>query len=154
MTVNNVGVLAGFQQKFERCSGEKSEPFGIIAVAVKAAAVEKVLLKMGINEKTPAAVDKAEENRAVDHTAVIGNPEIIKYLLKRVYVVITHAVILGEYDLNVIPPYFEFTAESVYNIAEAAYFGHGRAFRRNHDNIHISCISSDYSDLFTEYDTQ
>jgi hypothetical protein len=97
-------------------------------VAVKHAAVEKVFIKMGVNKETSAAVDETEKHGAVDPPVIIGDPQIIKDLLKPVYMVVAHAVILREYDLNIIAPYFKLTAESEHNIGKTAYFGYRCAF--------------------------
>ena len=95
---------------------------------------------MGVDKETSAAVDKSEKHGAVDPAVIIGDPQIIKDLHQPVYMVIAHAVILREYDLNIITPDFKFTAESEYNIGKTAYFGYRCAFRCYHNDVHM-CLS-------------
>jgi len=95
MAMNDVGMFACLQHEFKGCPAEKGEPFGIIVVTIENAAVEKISVGMCIYKEAFTAVDKTEEDRAVDPMVIEGNPQIIVCFLKTINMVIPHTVIFG-----------------------------------------------------------
>jgi nucleotide-binding universal stress UspA family protein len=74
----------------------------------------------------------------VDPLIVKGNVEVAVGLLEPVDLVITHAVVFRQDDLDVVAAQFELVAEPEYHIAESAHFCYRGAFGRYHDDEHFS----------------
>jgi hypothetical protein len=100
-------------------------------------AVKKIIMRMGFDKETPSPMYEAEEDRAVYPLIMKRDPEVMKCLLKPVNMVISHAVILGEYDLDGIPPDLKLTAESEDHISKTTNFGHRSTLCCNHDDKHV-----------------
>ena len=141
MAMDDIRVLVGLEHELKCGPAEKNKPLGVVFMPVKNAPVKKVLLGMGLYEKTFSAVDKPEEDRAVDRVVIKGDPEVIVNLSKAVDVVITHAIVFRQDDLNIIAPYFQFMRKPVYDIGEPSHLGNRRAFRRNHHDEHLFLLS-------------
>ncbi len=128
MAVNNVRMLIGFKHELECCPAEKGKAFRIIIITIKDSAVKKVMFRMSIYEKTFTPMDKPEKYGTVNPLVIIWNPQVIVNFLKRVNLVIPHAVVFRKDDLNVVAPDLKFTAESVYHICKSADLGNRCTF--------------------------
>jgi hypothetical protein len=141
MAMYNVRMLVGLEHELKGGLAEKDKPFRVVLLPVKNTPVEKVLIGVGLDEKTFSPVDKPEEDRAVDRTAIEGYPEVVVHPGEAVDVVITHAIVFRQDDLNIIAPYFQFVRKPVYDIGEPSHLGDRRAFRRNHHDEHLFLLS-------------
>jgi hypothetical protein len=126
-----------FEHKLKGCPAEKSKPLRIIFMPVKNASVKEVPVRMGFNKKTFSSVHETEKDRAVHTSLIKRDPEVVIDHLKSVYLVIPHAVVFRQDDLDIVSPYLEFVAQTVNNVCEAPYFGSRGALRRDHNNIHL-----------------
>jgi hypothetical protein len=147
MAVNNIRMLIGIKHKFKGCSAEKGKPLRIIIMTIVNTTVEKVSFRMGFDEETLSGMNKPKKDRTVNLLIVKWNPEIVKYFLKPINMVITHAVVFGQYNFNIISRDLDFSAEPVYYISKATHFRHWCTLRRNHDNKHVFTIPSSFPPL-------
>jgi hypothetical protein len=85
----------------------------IVNGAIIIPAIEKILLRMGINKKAQPTVYPTAEDRTVNHTPIPGHPEIAIGLVQPPNVVVAHAVVLGQDDLNTIAAQFQLTTQAI-----------------------------------------
>src|SRR5208283_690853 len=121
----------------KRRPAEKSKPLGIIVVAVKNISVEKVPVRMRLNKKTFSSMDKTEKNRAMHPVVIKRDPKVPIDHLQSVDMVIPHAVVFRQDDLDKVSPNFEFVAEPVNNVRESSHLCNRGTFRRDHYYIHF-----------------
>jgi hypothetical protein len=67
---------------------------------VQLPAIEEFILGVRVDEEATPAVNEAEPHRAVDESAVPGDPQVVVSHGERVDLVVAHAVVLGEDDVN------------------------------------------------------
>ncbi len=76
---------------------------------------------MGVYEEAFSAVDKTEEHGTIHLVIIKGDPEIVIDFPETVDVVVAHAVVLGEDDLDRVSPYLDLMGQSVYHIRKSAH---------------------------------
>ncbi len=140
VTVDDIRVPARLQHEFESRPAEKGEPLRVVPVTIVYAPVEEVVVRMRVDEKALSAMDKAEENGAVDPLVVERDMEIAVHLLEPVDLVVTHAVVFRQNDLHGVSSQLELMAQPVDDIAEAANLGSRGAFRCDHDDVHYQVL--------------
>jgi hypothetical protein len=138
VAVNDVGMLAGLKHEFKGRPAEKYKPLRVIIVTVEPPPVKKMSVRMGLDKKTFAAVDKSEEDGTMHVMLIKRHPEVIIYLLKPVNMVIPHAVVFGKYDFDIMPSYLHLTAEPVDHIRKTSNFGYRCTFGCYLDYKHSS----------------
>ena len=136
VAMDNVRPPVVLEQEFQRRLAEKGEAADIILEAVEMTAIEEVVRGMRLNEKALAALDKAKPDRAVDSAVIPRHPQILHADLQAPNLVITHAVILGQDDMDFIATDFQFPAEAINHVRQPADFRHRGAFGSNLHNVH------------------
>ncbi len=105
-------------------------------MTIKDATIEKVVVRVRIDEKTFQPFHEPEVNVAMNPLVVVWDPEITVCLREAPDAVITHAIIFGQNDLDGVAPKAKFTGEALHNIAETTDFCGGRAFGCDHYDEH------------------
>jgi hypothetical protein len=136
VAMDDVGMLVGLEHEFERCAGEESETLDVIMIAIEDAAIEKVVVGMRIDEKAFQPFHEPEVNVAMNPLVMVRDPEIAVGFGEAPNAVVTHAIILGENDLDRVTTNAKFTGEALDNITEAANFRGGSAFGCDHYDEH------------------
>ena len=136
VTMDNVGMLVGLEHELQRGAGEESETFDVVMMAVKNAAIEKIVMGMRVNEETFQPFHEPEVNVAVNPLVMIRHPEIAIGFGKSPDAVVTHAIILGENDFDRVATNAKFSGEALNDVAQAADFRRGSAFGCDHYDEH------------------
>ena len=136
VAMDDLRVFAALEHEFQSGPAEKGESQDVIVVAVNTPAIKEVIPRLRVDEKTLAPVHEAEPDGRVDSAVVPGNPQVLIRLGQSPYLVVTHAVVLGQDDLDCIAAQFQLPAQSKNHIGKTAHFGHRRQFRRNHHDKH------------------
>src|SRR5437764_2269588 len=92
MAMKNVRMLVRLEHELERRAAEESESLDIIVVAVKNAAIEKVVVRMRVDEKTLQPFHEAEINIAMNPLVVVRDPKIGVGFGQTPDAVVTHAI--------------------------------------------------------------
>jgi hypothetical protein len=136
MTMNNIGMLIRLEHEFERGPAEESESFNIIMMSIKDPAIEKVVVRMRIDEKTFQPFHEPEVNIAMNPLIVVWHPKIAVAFGQTPDAVVTHAIIFGENDLDRVTTNAKFSGQALDNIAEPADFCRRSAFGCDHYDEH------------------
>ena len=104
VTMDDLRVFISFEHEFQCCAAEECKTRDIVVVSVKQSAVEEIVLRMRINEEAFQVVGKSKINVAGNLPVVIGNQQVPVALRESADPVVTHAVILGEDDLDGVSP--------------------------------------------------
>src|SRR6266571_1183709 len=132
VAMNDLRLLARFEHELEGGPAKKGESERIIVVSVNGSAVEEVVAGMRLDEKAFAPVHEAEPDRSGDAAVVPRNPQVFVGLGQPKNLVVTHAVILGQKDLQCVAAQFQRPAQSVHHVGQTAHFGYRRQFWRDH----------------------
>lgn len=143
MTMDDIGVLVRFEHELKSGPREKSEPFGIVPVTIVYAALKEPSIGVRIYEKTFPAMNEAEKNGAMHPPVVKRHPQVAIRFLEAVNLVVSHAVVFWEYDLDGVASDFEFVREPVYYIPEASDLCHRSALRGYEDDKQVSPLKED-----------
>ena len=136
MTMDDIGMLIGLEHELQRCAGEESESFDVVMMAIEDAAIEKVVVRMRVDEETFQSFHEPEVNVAVNPLVMVWNPKIAEGFGEAPDPVVTHAIILGEDDFDGVTTNAKFTGEALDNITEAADFRRRSAFGCDHYDKH------------------
>src|SRR5262249_2761254 len=134
--MNDVGMLVRLEHEFERGPREKSKPLDVIMMPIKDAPVEKVMIRMWIDEKTFQPFHESKVYVAMDPLVVVWHPKITVRFRETPDTVVAHAIIFGQDDFDWIAANAKFPGQALHNIAEAADFCRRCAFGRDHYNEH------------------
>jgi len=126
--MEDVRALAGLVQVFHRRPAEEGKAHRVVVETVKRTTVEKIVLRVGLDEKALAPVDKAEPHGAGHGRAVPRHPEIFIDFMQAPDLVVPHAIVLGQNDLDRVPTDLDLTAQPVDHIGEPTDFGYGSQF--------------------------
>jgi hypothetical protein len=91
---------------------------------------------MRLDEETLAAVHEAEPDRAMDGAVVPRDPQVLHGDLQAPDVVVAHAVVLRQDDLDLIAADLQLPAQTEHHVRQPANFSHGCAFSSNLNDIH------------------
>jgi hypothetical protein len=83
-------------------------------------------------------VDEPEIYGTMDMFTVERHPEFIERGLEPPDVVISHAVVLGQDDLDIVATYLKLPTQTKDHVRETAHLGHGSALRGHLNNVHSS----------------
>ncbi len=136
MTVNDVRVLSRFEHEFERGAGEESEPLDIVMVAVKNAAIEEIVMRMGIDEETFESLHEAEINVAMNPLVMVRNRKITVGFGEAPDAIVTHAIVFRQDDLDRIAANAEFAGKTLNDIGQPADFCRRSALGCDHYDEH------------------
>jgi len=136
MTMDDVGMLVRLKHEFQRGAGEESESFDIVMMAVKNAAIEKVVVGVRIDEETSQAFHEPEVNVAMNPLVVVGDPKIAVGFGQTPDAVVAHAIIFGQDDFDRVATNAKFSGQALDDVTEAADFRGGSAFGRDHYDEH------------------
>ncbi len=136
VTVDDVGAFIGFQHVFQGSLAEEGEPHCIVVVPVGAGAVKEVIPRVRLDEEAFEPAHEADIDSAVNGPAVPGHRKVVVVDRQPVDAVVTHPVVFGEEDLDIIAPGGEFAAQSGNHVAKTSFMDGGRAFRSDHHDIH------------------
>jgi len=136
MTMDDVGAAIILEQKLQRRLAEKREPAHIVREAIKMAAIEEIVLGMGLDEEAFAAVNEAEPHRAMNSAVVPGHPQIFHADLQSPDLVVAHAIVFRQDDVNLVAADFQLPAQAEDHIAQSANFRYGGAFGGNLYDVH------------------
>ena len=134
--MNDVGTLVGFQHELESRLGKEGHPHMFVGITIVGAALEKIILRVRIDKIAFPAMHKAEPDRARNSAAVPGYPQVVIGWLQPPDVVIPHAVILGQNDLDGVAANLQFSAQAKNHICQTTDFGNRGTFRCHHHDIH------------------
>src|SRR5260370_25456503 len=136
MAVDDLRMLVRFEHELQRRAAEKNEPLTIVMMPIKNAAVEEIAVGMRLDEEALQAIHPAKVHVAVHPLVVIGHPQVAVRLGQPPDAVISHAVILGEYDLDSVAADAQFFCQAVHDVRQATDLGGGRALWRGHYDKH------------------
>ena len=105
-------------------------------MAVEDAAIEKVVVRVRINEKTFQPFHESEVDVAMNPLVMVWDQEVAIRFCEAPDAVVAHAIIFGEDDLDRIAANAKFTREALHDVPEAAHFGGGSAFGCDHYDEH------------------
>src|SRR5579883_2773494 len=91
---------------------------------------------MRVDEVAAPAVDESEPHGAMNGTAVPGHPQVLVGDGEPVDLVVAHAVVLRQNDVDGIVPPLELAAEAKDHFAEAAGLGDRGTLGGHHHDIH------------------
>ena len=137
VAMNDVGVFVALEHELQRRLAEERKALVVVALPVKRAAMEEVLVGVRLDEEALSPVHEAEIDAAVHRAAIPRHPEVLEAELQVEDLVVAQAVILGQDDLHRVAADLQFPAQAEHDVAQPADLGHGRALRRNHHDIHI-----------------
>ena len=100
----------------------------VIGLAIKDAPMEKILVRVRLNEEALAAMNETEIDAAMNGVVVPRHPHVLVGKLQIVNLVVTQAIVLGQNDLDRVASYLQLAAQAKNHIAQAAHFGDRRAF--------------------------
>jgi hypothetical protein len=92
---------------------------------------------MRFDKKAFSSVDETEKDRAMHPSLIKRDPQVVIGHFQPVDLIIPHAVVFRQNDLDIVSPDIEFVAETVNNICEAPHFGGRGTFRSDHDYVHM-----------------
>jgi hypothetical protein len=138
VAVNDIGTLTGPGHELQRRLGEEREPLRVVSVPVQALPAEEAGGRVRLDEIAFPAVRVAEPHRAADRPAVPRHPQVVVARPQVPDLRLPHAGVLGQDDLDRVPPEFQFPAETGHHIAEPARLGRRCALGRHHHDIHHS----------------
>ncbi len=136
MRVDHVGTLAGLQQELEGRLAEERESLGVVREPVVGAAVEITLRRARLDEVALAAMRKAEPDRARNRAAVPRYPQLVVDDVQVPDLVLAHAVVPGQDDLDGVATDLEFAAQAEYHVGQAADLGNWCALGCDHHDVH------------------
>jgi len=145
VAVDDIRAAIVLEQEFQRRLAEERKPADIVRKPVIMAAVEEIVRRMRLDEKTFAAVHEAEPDRTMNGVVVPRtmngvvvprHPKVLHGNLQAPDVVVAHAVILRQDNLHFIAADLQFPAQTEHHIPQPADLGDGRAFRSNLHDIH------------------
>ena len=124
VAVDDVRVLAGLPQEFDRGPGKEGEALHIVVEAVDAAAVEEVVMGVRLDEEALAPMHEAEEDGAVDGPLEPGHPEVAIDLVQFVDLIVAQVGVFGQDDLDMVAADGVFAADAEDHVCQAADLGH------------------------------
>jgi hypothetical protein len=136
VAMDDVRMLVGLEHEFHCCAAEESESVDVVMMAVKNAAIEKVVVGLWVDEETFQPFHEAEINVAVNPLVVIRDPKIAVGFGQTPDAVVTHAIIFGEDDFDGVATYAELARQALDDIPEPADFSSRRAFGCDHHDEH------------------
>ena len=74
----------------------------------------------------------------MERLAAPGHPKVVVAELRPPHILVTHAPVFRQHDLNRMTPDLELAAQPEHHIAKAAGLGHRRALGCNHHDVHDS----------------
>src|SRR5664279_6290491 len=74
VAMDDLGTTVCAQHELQSRLREKGKPRGVVVEPVQLTAIEEFILGVRVDEKAPPAVNEAEPHRAVDESAVPGDP--------------------------------------------------------------------------------
>ncbi len=132
VAVNNVRSAVVFEHEFQCRLAEEGKTLSIVMEAVILPPFKKTVFGMRLYEKTLSPLYEAKPDIAPDGSAVPGYPQIAISDVQTPDMVIAHAIVLGQYYLDVVAPYLQLSGEPEDHISQPPHFCYGGAFSRNH----------------------
>src|SRR6266566_3936979 len=128
VAMNDLRLLASFENELEGGPAKKGESEQIIVVSVNGSAVEEVVARMRLDEKAFAPVHEPEPDGGADTAVVPRNPQVFVGPGQTKDMVVTHAVVLGQNEFHCVAAQFQLPAQSVHHVGQTAHFGCRRQF--------------------------
>src|SRR5436190_3602411 len=117
--MNNVGMFAALEHEFQCRAREKGKALVVVSLPVKHSAMEKIVVRMRLDKEAFASVNEAEINAAMDGVIVPGNPKVLVSDLQVEDLIVPHAIVLGQDDLDRVAPDLQFPAQAEHDVAQA-----------------------------------
>ena len=136
MAMDHIGAFARLEQELHRRLAKEGEAQRIVVKPVERPAIEEVVLGMGFDEEALTPMDEPEPDGTEDLLIVPRDPELFPDLVKAPDLVVPHAVVFGQDDLDRATADFQLAAQPKKNISKPPDLRHGSQFRRNHCNEH------------------
>jgi len=138
-------MLAGLPEELQRRARKKGEPQDVVVEAVDAAAIEKIIRGMRLDEETLPSVCKAEIHGAMDGATVPGHPKIVVGFREAPDLVVAQRIVLRQDDLDVIAADFLFLGQPEDDVRKTTDFGDRCDFRGDvHDEhrrpLRMRCV--------------
>ena len=99
--------------------------------AIEGSAVEKIVLGVRLNKVALTPMNEPKPDGAGNRTAVPRDPEFFPNFVKSPDLVVPHAVVFRQNDLNIIATNLEFAAEPEYDVGETSNLRYRSQFRRD-----------------------
>src|SRR5712691_5353803 len=97
-------MLAGFKHELESGPAEEGEPQQVIIVPINAATVEKIVRRMGVDEKTFRAMNVSKPNGRVNCAIKPGHAQMLVGAAQAPDLIVTHAIVFRQDDFDRVAP--------------------------------------------------
>ena len=90
--------------------------------------MEKIMVRVRLDEEALAAMDKSKINTAMDRMMIPRHPQILVREPQIVDLVVAQAIVFRENDIDGIAAHLQFPGQTEHDISQPTHFGHRRAF--------------------------